>query len=294
MTDSVVRALLNGPNLQVTTVVASNTALDAQRRHELKPASSSLFAQGLVGGTLMASLQKGETRINLQLECDGPFRGFLVDAAASGEVRGYVKNPAFDMELGEGAFQWRAALGNAGFISVLRDNGNGYYRSSVELLTMRLSDDLNHYFATSDQTATKVAITVQAARGEHVGKVAGVLIQVLPGGDERALKKLGSDLEADLAAYVAGQGEPTADGLLRALFPQAEVIGTTPIRFACSCSHDRAMNTIASLGADDVQNIVDTMGSTAVTCHFCGTKHEITLPDLWSILELLGRPQQPN
>lgn len=54
------------------------------------------------------------------------------------------------------------------------------------------------------------------------------------------------------------------------------------------------MNTLASLGADEVQSIVDTMGSTAVTCHFCNTKHEISLPDLWKILEALGRPQLPN
>jgi hypothetical protein len=36
------------------------------------------------------------------------------------------------------------------------------------------------------------------------------------------------------------------------------------------------------------------MGSTAVTCQFCGTRHEITLPNLWTLLERLGRPQRPN
>ena len=51
------------------------------------------------------------------------------------------------------------------------------------------------------------------------------------------------------------------------------------------------METVESLGVDEVQSIVDTMGSTSVTCQFCGTKHEISLPELWVILERLGRPQ---
>ena len=164
MADTIVRTLLQDSNLKVSVAVLTQTARDGRQRHHLKAASASLFAQGLLGGALMASLQKGETRINLQLECDGPMRGFFVDAAAAGDIRGYVKNPDVDVELSEGVFQWRAALGNSGFISVLRDMGGEYYRSSVELVSMRLADDLNHYFKTSDQVATRVALTVQVLR----------------------------------------------------------------------------------------------------------------------------------
>jgi len=74
----------------------------------------------------------------------------------------------------------------------------------------------------------------------------------------------------------------------------AQVMAETPIVFACTCSHERAMATLQALGVDEVQDIVDTMGSTAVTCQFCGTRHEITLPNLWTLLERLGRPQRPN
>jgi molecular chaperone Hsp33 len=65
----------------------------------------------------------------------------------------------------------------------------------------------------------------------------------------------------------------------------------TPVRFTCDCSRERALTTLENLGVDEVQQIVDTLGSTAVTCQFCGTKHEISLPDLWAMLERLGRPQ---
>jgi molecular chaperone Hsp33 len=295
MADSVVRVLLDDVGLKASVVVASGVARELRGRHRLAPASASLLAQGLVGGALMASLQKDETRINLQLECDGPFRGFFVDAGANGELRGYVKNPDLDVELQQGAFQWRAALGNKGFISVLRDIGGEYYRSSVELTSMRLADDLNHYFATSDQVATRVAIDVARRGDEGLGVVAGVLLQALPDGDLHALAEQGATLEGRLAAWAASAVDTDeAPGLAAHLFPGRRVLLETPLRFACTCSRERAIDTLASLGAAEVQHIVDTMGSTAITCHFCGARHEISLPDLWAILERLGKPQHRN
>lgn len=294
MSDSVVRALLSEKNLKVSVAVLTDVAREGRARHGLKTAAASLFAQGLAGAVLMASLQKGEARINLQLECDGPLRGFFVDAGAEGDLRGYVKNPGAEVQLAEGVFQWRAALGNSGFISVLRDMGGEYYRSSVELVSMRLGDDLNHYFKTSDQIATHVALGLRADGAEPLGRVAGVLIQALPDGDVAALKSLSSDLEARLGLALEQPGPLEARALLAHLFPGAEPMLETPLRFACTCSRERAIATLERLGADEVQEIVDTMGSTAVTCHFCGTKHEITLPDLWAILERLGRPQIKN
>ena len=78
------------------------------------------------------------------------------------------------------------------------------------------------------------------------------------------------------------------------LVPGTESLIETPVRFTCTCSKERALATLESLGVNEVQHIVDTMGSTAVTCQFCGTKHEITLLDLFAVLEKLGRPQHKN
>lgn len=289
--DGIVRAILTQSDVKVSVAVLTLVAREARCRHGLKAASASLFAQGLLGAALMASLQKGETRINLQLECDGPLRGFFVDASADGDIRGYVKNPHVEIGILEGAFQWRAALGNSGFISVLRDVGGDYYRSSVELVSMRLADDLNHYFKTSDQVDTRVAFTIQPDGAEGLGKVAGVLLQALPGADQDALPSAAADLETRLHDATLRLGSLDQRILLQTLFPGAQIVAETPVRFACTCTKERAMETLQSLGAAEVQEIVDTMGSTSVTCQFCGTKHELTLPDLWVILERLGRPQ---
>jgi molecular chaperone Hsp33 len=287
--DALVRAILPG-ELKAVIVNVTEAARLAVERHGLKGAAAGLLAQGFAAGVLLASLQKGKNRVNLQLECDGPLRGFFVDASADGEVRGYVKNPNADVELGDTSFRWRAVLGNSGFISVLRDIGNEYYRSSVELVHMDIAKDLTHYFATSDQTPTFVGLeTVRTNDGELVATV-GVLVQGLPGADLQALKRAQENIDANLIS--AAQRNPSVTALLDSLFPGVPpLVDPSAVTFKCTCSKERAMQTLLSLGPAEVQDIVDTMGSTAVTCHFCGQKHEITLIDLLHILDQLGRPQ---
>jgi molecular chaperone Hsp33 len=66
-----------------------------------------------------------------------------------------------------------------------------------------------------------------------------------------------------------------------------------PVAFRCTCSRERVLRTMLSLGAAELQDIVDTMGSTAVTCQFCATKREVSLGDLFDLLAQLG-VTQPN
>ncbi|MCU0699691.1 MAG: Hsp33 family molecular chaperone HslO, partial [Myxococcaceae bacterium] len=65
-------------------------------------------------------------------------------------------------------------------------------------------------------------------------------------------------------------------------------------RFQCTCSKARTLETLASLGKAEVQDIIDTTGSTAVTCHFCATKYEVTFPDLVGILDGLTKGDVKN
>lgn len=287
--DAVVRGLIARGNLTVSVVVCTQAAREGARRHQLHPVSATLLAQATAGALLLASLQKGEARLNLQLEVDGPLRGLFVDAGGNGDVRGYAKNPWLDVELGQGPFRWRAALGNSGFLSVLREQGNGeYYRSSVELKHFDLAQDLGEYFRASDQVATAVALEVVPLPGQPLGLVAGALLQCLPQGDPAVLAEIAAWLPGKLRAALEAHPALDATQLLALLFPQdCEAMATVPVRWQCSCSRERALATVGSLGRDDVQHLLDTLGSTAVTCQFCATRHEVTTRDLYDLLAAL-------
>ncbi len=71
----------------------------------------------------------------------------------------------------EGAFHWRPLLGNHGYLSVVRDLGEGeIYRSSVELEAFELGRDLERYFAVSDQVESVARIRTVPAGSEVPGR----------------------------------------------------------------------------------------------------------------------------
>ena len=287
MADGVVRALLAQENLKAVAVVATVAAQEGRLLHQLKPVSAVLLGQALCGGALMAALQKDDSRVNLQLECDGPLRGLFVDATASGQVRGYVKNIWLEVMGEPGPFQWRPALGNSGYLSVLKDIGDGeYYRSSIQLSAMELSHDLNAYFVSSEQVATRLAVALSPRGNEPLGRVGGVLLQALPGGDIDSLKRRGETLAATLQKTLESAEPLTAAGLLRAAVdgPELEVLASYPLEWSCNCSKERVLNALASLGKDEIRKMIEEQGNAVVSCQFCSSKHEATREDLEKLL----------
>src|SRR5688572_10476145 len=132
MSDGLVRGVLPSANLKWAVCLTPGLCAQAQRLHGLAEGSAAMLGEAINAAALLAALQKGNSRINLQVECDGPLRGLFVDASADGDVRGYVKEPQLHGTA--------AVLGRSGFLSVLRDLGQGeHYRSSVDLSAMELS-----------------------------------------------------------------------------------------------------------------------------------------------------------
>ncbi len=291
MADELVSGLLKDSDLRVVLVTTAELSRHARDVHRSEAGSAALFAQGLTAAALLGSLQKKEdSRINLQLECDGPLRGLFVDGDSSGVVRGYVKNPYVSHLGSEGEYRWRPALGNKGFLSVLRDLGEGeYYRSSVELEHFDLAKDLERYFTVSDQVPSRVYLTVQPAgpgSSEPLGTVVGLLVQTLPDGNREDFKALGERLARDFERTVAEQASQGAPALLRALVPQPdlEVMSRYPLSYTCTCSKDRVKRALLAMGREELEDLLAKEGKAEATCHFCTTHYEVSGEEIREIL----------
>ncbi|MBN1207909.1 MAG: Hsp33 family molecular chaperone HslO [Myxococcaceae bacterium] len=283
MADELVSGLLKDVDVRVVLALTSELSRQARATHKSEAASAALLSQGLTAAALMAALQKGDTRINLQLECDGPLRGLFVDGDTSGLVRGYVKNPLVAHLGAAGEYRWRPVLGNKGFISVLRDLGGGeYYRSSVELERFELVGDLERYFAISDQVATQLKMEQLPApvdgATDPLGRVAGVLLQPLPDGDREAFQELGRQLGAALPEALRAHGAEGGAALLKALLPgraDLEIMSRYPLRFSCTCSQERVKSALLALGRQELTELLEKEGRAEVTCQFCTTHYVI-------------------
>ncbi len=291
--DELAGGLLKALDLRVLVVSCTGAARTIATKHRAAPAAAGVLGQGVAAGLLLAGLSKSESRLNLQLECDGPLRGMFVDADTDGNVRGYVKNPAVQVQVASREFRFRPALGNSGFLSVLRDLGNGeYYRSSVDLQALELGADVERYLEQSDQVESVLRLEVQEGEGQVLGRVAGLLLQPLPAGDRSALARFRESLGPGegFARAVADNGEAGAQGLLRRLFPgeDLELTARYPVQFRCRCNRERVLNALAALGKADLQSLMAEQGQASVTCDFCATDYTVDMAGLEALVSRLA------
>ncbi|SEL84460.1 molecular chaperone Hsp33 [Stigmatella aurantiaca] len=292
MSDELVSALLKDVDLRVVLALTSGLSRQARTTHKSEPASAALLSQGLTAAALMGALQKSESRINIQLECDGPLRGFFVDGDASGLVRGYVKNPYVAHVGAEGRYRWRPVFGNKGYISVLRDIGGGeHYRSSVELERFDFTEDLERYFGISDQVATQLLLEQvpreEGDTSEPLGTVAGLILQPLPDGDRDAFQAIGGQLRQRFRAVLESHGTEGATAVLKALLPDQpslEVMSRYPLSFGCSCSRDRVKRALLAMGKEELLDLLEKDGQAEATCQFCTTHYVIPGPEIRELL----------
>ncbi len=289
MADELVSALWKEADLRVLVVLTSEVSRHARGLHRAAPTSAALLAQGLTAAALMGALQKESSRINLQLECDGPVRGLFADSNGQGVVRGYVKNAQVDLPLSTGVFRWRPVLGNSGFLSVLRDLGGEFYRSAVQLQHFDLSLDLGHYFRASEQLETIIQLELLPAAAEPLGTVAGLLLQPLPNGSREELAKLAAHLVGEGGFRRALEAAPgaSAASLLTSLVPRVEleVMSRYPVFFQCGCSVERVKNALLALGRDGLEDLLAKEGKAEVTCEFCMTQYVLTESDIRALLK---------
>jgi molecular chaperone Hsp33 len=291
MADRIVRVLSPAHDLVALCCVGTDLAREARRRHGLAPSSAALLGQGLVAGLLLGSLQKGEaTRVNVQVEGDGPGGGFFVDADTTGRVRGYVRHKTVNFP-GLDRFHTRPLLGSAGYVSVLRDVDGEFYRGSVALETGDLSRDLEGYFAVSEQVPTTLQLEALPRAGDELGWVGGLLVQALPDGDADALQAARARLHAGLLhESLAGAGlSPFA--LCEAVLggDRVELLADLPAAYFCPCTRERVTRALSVLSPADLFEMIHEEGRADVNCDFCGAKYEITRDELQRVLDAVDR-----
>ncbi len=288
MKDRLVRGLLPGAGARVVFARVGDTARMSRVLHGLYPTAAHLFAEGLAAGLLLAALQKDRARVNLQVQSDGPVGGIFVDARPDGEVRGYVRGASVHFP-GDPRLGARAALGGAGYLSVIRDQGDGqFYRGSVELEAMEIAADLRRYFAESEQVDTAVDLQVVRRGDEPLGDVCGLLVQKLPDGDAAAVQRVRERLAGGaLAAALAASA--SAQEVIRAAAGEGfDLLADQEVAYVCGCSQDRARSAVAVLGAEGVAEILSSEGQAVVTCEFCRQRYVVGERELREIQSRLA------
>ena len=153
MADQLIRATAAEGGIRAVGVITTRLTEEARQRHNLSYVATAALGRTMTAGLLLvSSMKRAESRINIRIRGNGPLGGILIDAGLDGTVRGYVDNPTIELPpSAKGKLDVGGAVGQDGYVYVVRDVGYGYpYSSTVELVSGEIGDDLTHYLVTSE------------------------------------------------------------------------------------------------------------------------------------------------
>ena len=228
------------------------------------------LGQAATAVALMSASIKFEGKLTLQVRGGGPVEMLVVQGTSAGALRGLARCQ------GDPAGGDLGSLFGGGQMSIIIDQGpdRDQYQGIVALTGDSMAAALENYFEVSEQLPRRLILHVSAER------CVGLLLQRLPGhtddGDGwNRVCLLADTLKTDELV------ELDHESLLRRLFHEERVrlLDETPMRFECSCSKQRTLAMIESLGADEARDIIAEQGRIEVICEFCGSAYRFDAID---------------
>ncbi|KAB2445269.1 redox-regulated molecular chaperone HslO [Bacillus luti] len=291
MKDYLVKALAFDGEVRAYSVRTTNTVGEAQRRHDTWRTASAALGRSLTAGTMMGAMLKGEQKLTIKVEGNGPIGPILVDAHANGDVRGYVTNPHVDFEGTEqGKLRVYQAVGTEGFVTVIKDIGmREPFIGQSPIVSGELGEDFTYYFAVSEQTPSSVGVGVLVNGDDSVLAAGGFILQIMPGAQEETISFIEDRLQKIPPVSTLIEQGLSPEELLYAVLGEGKVkvLETMDVQFNCTCSRERIESVLISLGKTELEQVREEEEETEVHCHFCNERYKFSKEDITNLIENL-------
>ncbi|MGV3291084.1 redox-regulated molecular chaperone HslO [Bacillus wiedmannii] len=291
MKDYLVKALAFDGEVRAYSVRTTNTVSEAQRRHDTWRTASAALGRSLTAGTMMGAMLKGDQKLTIKVEGNGPIGPILVDAHANGDVRGYVTNPHVDFEGTEqGKLRVYEAVGTEGFVTVIKDIGmREPFIGQSPIVSGELGEDFTYYFAVSEQTPSSVGVGVLVNGDDSVLAAGGFILQIMPGAQEETISFIEERLQKIPPVSTLIEQGLSPEELLYAVLGEdkVKVLEVMDVQFNCTCSRERIESVLISLGKTELEQIREEEEETEVHCHFCNERYKFSKEDITNLIESL-------
>ncbi|MFM5014456.1 Hsp33 family molecular chaperone HslO [Aeromonas veronii] len=229
-----------------------------------------LLGELLVATSLLTATLKFEGSITVQLQGDGPVRLAVINGDNNQQLRGVAR---YEGELpSDGNLQ--SLIGNGQLIITITPEQGERYQGIIALDADTLAGCLEHYFARSEQLATKLWIRT----GYHEGKprAAGIMLQELPAQSEDHSNDF--DHLTQLTSTIKDEElfGLQAEEILYRLYHQDKVRVFDPqaVEFRCTCSRERCEGALLQIEKEEVMEMVQELGKIDMHCDYCGAQYQ--------------------
>lgn len=273
MKDYLVRGIAFDGQVRAFATKTTETVGEAQRRHNTWPVVSAALGRSMTASVMMGAMLKGDDKITVKIEGNGPIGPMVIDADAKGDVRGFVTNPHVHFELNEqGKLDVRAGVGSEGALTVVKDLGlRDMFSGQTPIVSGEIAEDFTYYFATSEQVPSSVGLGVLVNPDNTILAAGGFIIQLMPGCDEETIEAIEKRLSSIEPVSKMIEKGYTPEQILDAVLGEGnvQILSTMPVQFQCQCSKERFGAAIIGLGVGEIQEMIDEDGGAEAQCHFC-------------------------
>lgn len=244
-------------------------------RHAYPPTLRDRVGELMTAAALLTATLRYKGSLTIQLKGDGPLRWLWVECTSDYGLRA----TAHWSGEAEGD-SLRALVGDARLtLTIDPTEGSERYQGIVPVEGDTLATALESYLARSEQLTSRLWLHADART------IGGLLLQKLP-------DREGADPDAwNRACVLAGTvtarelADHNATEIIRRLFHEEDVrvFERVPVSFRCTCSRERVIRTLRTLGVAEIRPLVEERGEVAVDCEFCHQHYVFDAVDIEQI-----------
>ncbi len=263
----------------------------AAQIHQPSDTAQAAMSRLMTATAMLGCMMKGEDdSVTVTVAGNGP-AGKITCVANGTKVKIAPQNPQVELPLKkDGHLDVGGYIGHEGRLTVIKDLGlREPYVGQCQLVSGELGEDFAHYYTTSEQKPSVVALGCLVNNGTCLSS-GGALIQPLPGCPDDVLDLL--EIRSMFFTSISGEvAEEPLEDLAKKWFDgmDLKILEKESVSYQCDCSREKMEKALIAMGRRDLNELIEEDEGAELTCHFCRTSHQFTKEDLISLMERATR-----
>lgn len=277
--DSVVRAMTDDGAFRVITARTTDTVAKTLQAQRAQGLNGSYLGELVTGAVLVRETMAPKHRVQCVFNTRDRRGQLLADAHPDGGNRGLlVQRDGLEQIVLQG-----------GTLEMMRTLHSGEIHRGVVRIPDEggLSEALMAYMSESEQVLSMIAVAC-VLDGERVKAAGGYIVQLLPEVGRGPLSIMAERLRdfqqiGQLLADTNAAPGPLMDELLYGM-PFTH-LDTSPLSFKCRCNAVRVMSALASIGREELAELLREEPVIEMECDYCGQHYAMNSAELQGLLQ---------
>ncbi len=292
--DQLIYGFSNEKKISLTFVDVTDTAKELEKKHLSGPTAGRFLAEALVSVALLSGeLGQPDERISLQAQVDGPIGGCFVDASKDGSLRGYSNIKILNKFDESDQTPLAEVLGDNGAITLIHSSKfHVLSQKRFQCSPLNLRHGIARYYNDDQNKPTAVEISA-VSRSHYLHNATGLMVTRMPEGDSEDFVPLLERFNDKTIQKALNQMVDIELMGARLGLNDLKIIEKRPLKFNCTCSHEKVINSLSCMKLDELNEFIETKTEPEVTCHFCSNTYRVSIQEVTNlILSISEKPKE--